>query len=88
MISLLLGYVVINLITFFTYGIDKQKARKNEWRISEARLICLAAIGGGLGAWFGMKFFHHKTKHMKFRILVPLFIILHLILLGYICSFR
>lgn len=62
---------VINIITFVTYYIDKQKAKKNKWRISEATLLGMAAIGGVLGAYAGMKIFRHKTKHLKFTITVP-----------------
>lgn len=71
--QLVLTYLVlINLATFTAYGIDKRKAKKSRWRIPEATLLWLAAAGGGLGAWAGMKAFHHKTRHKKFTILVPL----------------
>lgn len=69
--------IIMNVIAFFMYGIDKQKARKNKWRISEAALLGVAFFGGSLGALAGMKIFHHKTKHWKFKILVPLFLVLH-----------
>lgn len=62
----------INIATFFTYGIDKRKARKSRWRISESTLLTLAVIGGSIGAWTGMKLWHHKTLHKKFRYGVPL----------------
>lgn len=64
--------VVINVVTFFTYGIDKWKARHSKWRISEATLLGLAVIGGSIGAWLGMKVWHHKTLHQKFRYGIPL----------------
>lgn len=64
-------FAVINVVTFFTYGIDKYKAIKGHWRISEKTLIGLAMIGGFAGAFFGMQVFRHKTKHMKFVIGVP-----------------
>jgi len=74
--NILLIFVIwitaINLITFAAYGIDKSRAIKNEWRISEATLIGLAVVGGSIGAYAGMKVFHHKTRHAKFRIGVPL----------------
>lgn len=72
--------VVMNLFTFFVYGIDKWKARKNKWRVSEKTLLLLALCGGSLGAVLGMYLFHHKTKHWKFKILVPLFLIIHVAL--------
>ena len=55
--------IIINLIAFIVYGIDKRKAMMHQWRIPEATLLILALIGGSIGAWFGMQFFHHKTKH-------------------------
>ena len=64
--------VVINVVTFFMYGIDKWKAKRSKWRISEAALLGLAALGGSIGAWLGMKVWHHKTKHKKFKYGIPL----------------
>ena len=52
--------LVINAVAFFVYGIDKLKARKGRWRISEATLLLLAIVGGSVGAWLGMKVWHHK----------------------------
>lgn len=63
--------LAVNIITFIVYGIDKYKARKGKWRISEATLILMAVIGGSIGAWIGMKAWHHKTLHKKFRFGVP-----------------
>lgn len=62
---------VVNVITFIIYGIDKLKAKEHWWRISEFTLLLLAIVGGSVGAWFGMKFFHHKTLHKKFKYGVP-----------------
>ncbi len=70
----------INLLTFIVYGIDKAKAIRNEWRISEATLLLLAALGGSVGAWLGMKVWHHKTLHKKFRIGIPLILIAQTVL--------
>lgn len=53
------------------YAMDKYKAKKNKWRTPENALLMSAAVGGGFGAWAGMKLFHHKTKHRQFQILVP-----------------
>ena len=74
---------VINVATFFTYGIDKRKAKKSKWRIREAALLGLAVLGGSVGAWSGMKIWHHKTLHKKFRYGVPAIIILQLALIVY-----
>ena len=79
--------LVINIATFFTYGIDKWKAKKSKWRIREVSLLALAVLGGSIGAWLGMKVWHHKTMHKKFKYGVPAILILQLALLAYIiCS--
>ena len=65
----------INLLTFLIYGIDKWKAKKDKWRIPEATLLLLAALGGSIGALLGMSVFHHKTRHKKFIIGVPLILL-------------
>lgn len=64
-------FILINIITFTIYGIDKHKAKKHKWRISENMLIGLAVIGGFIGAFVGMQVFRHKTKHIKFTVGVP-----------------
>jgi uncharacterized membrane protein YsdA (DUF1294 family) len=63
---------LINLITFVVYGIDKLKAKNGKWRIPESTLLLLAVVGGSIGAWCGMKTWHHKTLHKKFRYGIPL----------------
>ncbi len=72
--------LVINVVTFFVYGIDKFKARRGKWRIFEATLLLLSAIGGSVGAWCGMKVWHHKTMHKKFKYGVPVIFILQIVL--------
>ena len=71
-------FVIMNILAFITYGIDKARARKGKWRISEAMLILLAFFGGALGASLGMLIFHHKTRKRKFFITVPLLLALQL----------
>ena len=71
----------VNVIAFFMYGIDKWKAKKDKWRTSEATLMWLAVIGGSIGAWLGMKVWHHKTMHKKFRYGLPLIIIVQIALI-------
>ena len=61
--ALLYYLIVINVVTFLVYGIDKWKAKQGSWRISEATLLILAVIGGSIGALLGMKTWHHKTMH-------------------------
>lgn len=68
-------FVAVNVVTFVAYGIDKWKAKKGRWRISEATLLFLAVIGGSIGAWMGMSVWHHKTLHKKFRYGIPLIFI-------------
>ena len=75
--------IVINVITFLIYGIDKWKAKQGSWRISEATLLLLAVIGGSIGALLGMQVWHHKTMHKKFKYGLPL-ILLSQIALIYI----
>ena len=75
--------LVWNLVVFFIYGIDKSKARREARRISEKFLLLVALLLGAIGAMFGMVVFNHKTSKMKFRILVPLLVVLNL-LLGWI----
>ena len=83
--NLVLYYIVIiNILTFIVYGIDKLKAKKGKWRIPESTLLLLAIIGGSIGAWFGMKVWHHKTMHKKFKYGIPLIIILQLGVLLYL----
>ena len=70
----------INVISFILTGIDKYCAIKKYYRISETALLTLSLIGGSLGTLLGMILFHHKTKKLKFLILVPLFLIITIIL--------
>lgn len=75
---LILAYVMINIVVFFMYGIDKYKAKHKKWRIPEATLIG-AAVFGVLGALAGMYGFHHKTKKPKFYITVPMILVLEVV---------
>ena len=79
----LIYLAVINVVTFFMYGIDKWKAKKSKWRIRESALLGLAVLGGSIGAWLGMKVWHHKTQHKKFKYGVPAIIIVQLALIVY-----
>ena len=79
----LIYLAVINVATFFMYGVDKWKAKKSKWRIRETALLGLAVLGGSIGAWLGMKAWHHKTQHKKFKYGVPDIIIVQLLLIAY-----
>ena len=76
--------IVINVVTFTVYGIDKLKAKQGSWRISEATLLILTVIGGSIGALLGMKVWRHKTMHKKFKYGLPLILITQIILIGYL----
>ena len=78
----ILGYlVIINIVTFVVYGIDKWKAKRGNWRISEATLLMLAVIGGTIGALLGMKVWQHKTMHLKFKYGLPLILLAQIALI-------
>ena len=77
----------INLFTFLIYCWDKHKAVYSKWRIPEVILWFLAIIGGAYGAVMGMLLFRHKTKHVSFLIIVPLFFILWMGALIALCLF-
>lgn len=85
--NIILGYLLaINIATFFLYGIDKYKAKKGRWRISEATLLLMAVVGGSIGAWAGMRLWHHKTMHKKFKYGIPVIIILQVALAVYLLT--
>ncbi len=70
-------YIIINFVALIAYGADKFFAKKKMRRVPEKRLLWLAFMGGAFGAACGMYFFRHKTKHMNFKILVPLAAVIH-----------
>ena len=85
--NIILGYLLaINIASFFLYGIDKYKAKKGRWRISEAILLLMAVIGGSIGAWAGMRLWHHKTMHKKFKYGIPIIIIIQVALAVYLLT--
>ena len=63
--------VIVNLLGFAVMGIDKKRAIRGAWRISEASLFLTALVGGSLGCTLGMHYFHHQTKHWYFRYGMP-----------------
>ena len=78
--------IFINIIAFLAMFVDKRKAIKNKWRISEAALISLSILGGSIGMLFGMKSCRHKTKHKKFTIGVPIILIIQISCMIYLFS--
>ena len=83
-VYILCYFTAINFIAFFAYGIDKLKAKKGKWRIPERTLLLLAIIGGSIGAWLGIKVWHHKTLHKKFKYGIPLIVIIQIFIAIYI----
>lgn len=71
--------ILINALGLLIMLADKRKAIKKAWRIPEATLMTVAAIGGSIGILAGMQLFRHKTKHPKFTIGVPLILALQLL---------
>lgn len=84
-IHLIYCLIAINLFSFFIMFLDKKKAELQSQRISEKTLFIIAFLFGGIGIYFGMFLFHHKTKKWYFVVLIPLIIALNLYLasLGY-----
>ena len=82
--SLTLYLVIINVITFVIFGVDKYKAIRQEWRIRESTLLGLALIGGSIGGWLAMYTFHHKTKKVKFFVGIPVILVIQIVVFGYL----
>ncbi len=82
--ALIIYLAAVNLFTFALYGIDKLKAKRHAWRVPEATLLGLAAVGGSAGALLAMRTFHHKTLHLKFKYGVPCLLLLQLIAAYYL----
>ena len=79
LIIIILSYfVVINIVAFILYGIDKKHAVRRKTRIPVSVLLWMARLGGGLGSWFSMSYYHHKKNHTRFKRLVPLWIFIWL----------
>ena len=82
--SLILYLVIINVITFVLFGVDKYKAIRQEWRIRESTLLGLALIGGSIGGWLAMYIFHHKTKKVKFFVGIPVILAIQIVVFSYL----
>lgn len=68
---LIVYLLVINLIGYALMGVDKKRAVRGVWRISEASLFIVALLGGALGCTLGMNHFRHKTRHWYFKYGMP-----------------
>lgn len=81
------GFVIyllaVNITEFLLFGIDKRKAIRGEWRVPESTLLSLAVFGGTVGGILGMKVFHHKTKHPKFYLGMPVILVMEIAVLCF-----
>ncbi|MGL4345913.1 MAG: DUF1294 domain-containing protein [Cellulosilyticaceae bacterium] len=79
-------FVIINLVGFMVMGIDKRKAKKKQYRISEKTLFTVALLGGSLGTTWGMNHFRHKTKHWYFKFGMPSILIVQIAIVVWILA--
>ena len=84
---LLLYLPIINALAFLLMLIDKQKAKKNRWRIPENTLLGVCFIGGSLGGFLAMHLLRHKTKHFRFAVGIPVMLVLHIVALYFLKDF-
>ena len=71
--------VLINIIAVVVTAVDKYRAVRHKWRVSEAALIVISALGGGVAMYASMLLFRHKTRKLKFMLGIPLIVIIELI---------
>ena len=83
---LIIYLVIINVAGLAFMLADKIKAQRGAWRISEATLMTIATIGGSFGSFLGMQLFRHKTRHAKFTVGIPILMVAHVILFGWIIT--
>lgn len=87
-VEILIYYlIVINIITFTLYGLDKFNAIRGKWRIRELVLLFYAFIGGSIGGFLAMKLFRHKTKKAKFSLGIPIILLIHALLIAYLITY-
>ena len=80
--------LIINALALLLMLIDKVKAKKKAWRIPEATLLTVAALGGSIGALAGMYTVRHKTQHLKFTLGIPLILALQVVAATWFIVFR
>ncbi len=85
---ILLYLLIINAAGFLFMLADKWKAKKNRWRIPEATLMIVAALGGSIGSLLGMYTVRHKTKHLKFTLGIPLILAVQIVAAVWILIYR
>ncbi len=69
---------IVNVAGFILPAVDKRRAKKDKWRIKESTLFLVSALGGSVAMYISMRLFHHKTKHKRFMIGIPIIIVLQL----------
>ena len=75
-------YLMLNVIAFSLFGLDKQRAKRGLWRIRESALLAVIWLMGGVGAWLGMRLFRHKTQKRRFVISANVAYVLQLALIA------
>lgn len=75
--------ILINILTFLVFGVDKLKAKYKGWRIKEITLFILSILGGSLGAYISMKLFSHKTNKFIFKTCIPFILMIQIIILWF-----
>ena len=83
---LIVYLVLVNILAFTAYFLDKKKAEKGKWRIKESTLLTFSFIGGGLGSLLAMSLIRHKTQKFKFKIGVPIFTIISIIIIYFLIA--
>lgn len=81
--NIIIYLIIINIITFLAMWLDKRKAKKGKWRISEGTLFMLAILGGSIGGIAGMYTFRHKTKKHRFTIGFPAILIIEILIIAF-----
>lgn len=78
-ITLISYFMIVNIVGFIMMGLDKSRAKRGAWRISETTLFLTAAIGGSIGCIAGMEIFRHKTKHWYFKLGMPAILVVQVL---------
>lgn len=84
---IILYFIIISLIAVIVTVTDKYKAVHHKWRISEAALLIISALGGGIAMYITMLLIHHKTQKLKFMLGIPVIVIIELILVLLVLNY-
>jgi uncharacterized membrane protein YsdA (DUF1294 family) len=82
--NIIIPVLIFNLCGFLLMGWDKERAKKEKWRVRESTFFWIALLGGAVGVWIGMKKFRHKTLHLSFRLGIPLCIVWNVFFLYFL----